>query len=98
MLKWDGFNEAIIGIGERCGQDDIIVYDLQKMIKVFMDANDVDEEEAMDYISFNVLGAWIGEQTPIIVTTGPEGITHEPDGQFELPMDITIEGENDDES
>ena len=63
MLKWDGFNEAIIGIGERCGQDDIIVYDLQKMIKVFMDANDVDEEEAMEYISFNVLGAWYYART-----------------------------------
>ena len=44
MLKWDGFNDAIIGIGERCGQDDVIVYDLQKMIAIFMDTNDVDEE------------------------------------------------------
>jgi len=92
MLKWDGFNEAIIGIGERCGQDDIIVYSLDKMTKVFMDANDVDEEEAMEYISFNVLGAWIGEQTPIIVTTGPEGITDEPDGQFELEIDQPTKG------
>lgn len=87
MLKWDGFNDAIIGIGERCGKDDVIVYDLQKMITIFMDANDVDEEEAMEYISYNVLGAWIGEQTPIIVTTGPEDITHEPDGQFEFDME-----------
>ena len=50
MLKWDGFNEAIIGIGERCGQDEMMVYDLQKMITDFLDVNEDDEEEAMAYI------------------------------------------------
>tara|TARA_R100000935_G_scaffold48141_1_gene72471 strand:+ start:432 stop:650 length:219 start_codon:yes stop_codon:yes gene_type:complete len=66
MLKADGFDEAIIGIGSRCGQPDIIAYDVSKCIKILMDQN-MTEEEAIDYFEFNVVGAWMGEETPIFV-------------------------------
>jgi hypothetical protein len=66
MLKADGFDEAIIGIGSRCGQPDIIVYDVNKCIKILMDQGMTDEE-AMEFFEFNVVGAWVGEETPIFV-------------------------------
>ena len=66
MLKADGFDDAIIGIGSRCGKPDIIVYDVNKCIKILINQN-MTEEEARDYFNFNVVGAWVGEETPIFV-------------------------------
>lgn len=66
MLKADGFDDAIIGIGGRCGKPDIIVYDVNKCIKILINQN-MTEEEARDYFEFNVVGAWVGEETPIFV-------------------------------
>ena len=68
MLKWDGFDNAIIGGGERCTTDSMIVYDYDKMVKVLVTRDDMSYEEAEEYIDFNIVGAWIGDTTPIIVT------------------------------
>jgi len=66
VLKADGFDKAIIGVGYRCGQPDIIVYDAEKCVKILMDQG-MTEEEAIDYFDYNVVGAWVGEETPIFV-------------------------------
>ena len=68
MLKWDGFDNAIIGVGERNNTDSMIVYDYDKMVKVLVTRDDMSYEEAEEYIEFNIVGAWIGDTTPIIVT------------------------------
>ena len=67
MLKWDGFDNAIIGVGERNNTDSMIVYDYDKMVKVLVTRDDMSYEEAEEYIDFNIIGAWIGDTTPIIV-------------------------------
>tara|TARA_R100001443_G_scaffold30212_1_gene43805 strand:- start:274 stop:513 length:240 start_codon:yes stop_codon:yes gene_type:complete len=68
MLKWDGFDNAIIGVGERNNTDSMIVYDYDKMVKVLVTRDDMSYEEAEEYIDYNIVGAWIGDTTPIIVT------------------------------
>jgi hypothetical protein len=68
MLKWDGFDSAIIGVGERNNTDSMIVYDYDKMINVLVTRDRMTHEEAEEYLDFNVIGAWIGDTTPIIVT------------------------------
>ena len=68
MLKWDGFDNAIIGVGERNNTDSMIVYDYNKMVKILVTRDDMSYEEAEEYIDFNIVGAWIGDTTPIIVT------------------------------
>ena len=67
MLKWDGFDSAIIGVGERNNTDSMIVYDYDKMINVLVTRDSMTHEEAEEYLDFNVIGAWIGDMTPIIV-------------------------------
>jgi|TARA_Y100000816_G_scaffold31141_1_gene19927 hypothetical protein len=67
MLKWDGFDSAIIGVGERNNTDSMIVYDYDKMINVLVTRDSMTHEEAEEYLDFNVIGAWIGDTTPIIV-------------------------------
>ena len=67
MLKWDGFDNAIIGVGERNNTDSMIVYDYDKMINILVTRDSMTHEEAEEYLDFNVIGAWIGDTTPIIV-------------------------------
>jgi len=67
MLKWDGFDSAIIGTAERCNMDTVIAYDLTKMVKILVARDDMSVKEAHEYLQFNVIGAYIGEYTPIII-------------------------------
>ena len=65
MKTADGFDDAIIGVGQRCGQEDIVVYDQEKCVDIL--AKDMPREDAIEYFEFNVLGSWVGEDTPIFV-------------------------------
>lgn len=66
MKKWSGCDEAIVGLGHRCGCDTVVVYDYDKLVDVFIQQG-MDEEESIEWIDFNILGAWIGEDTPIVL-------------------------------
>jgi len=66
MKKWTGCDEAIVGLGHRCGCDTVVVYDYDKLVDVFIQQG-MDEEESIEWIDFNILGAWIGEDTPIVL-------------------------------
>jgi hypothetical protein len=66
MLKCDGYDEAIIGVASRFGQQDVIAYDYDKYIEL-LQKDGMTYEEAVEYFDFNVIGAWVGEGTPIFV-------------------------------
>ena len=65
MLKTDGLDEAIIGVGSRCGQKDVLVYDVEKVIEILMTRDGMTYEEAEEFFDFNIGGGWHGEETPI---------------------------------
>ncbi len=65
MLKADGFDAAIVGIGRRCGQPDVIVYDVEKCIEILMQRDKMTREEAEEYLEYNSIGAWVGDETPV---------------------------------
>lgn len=60
----EGFDSAIVGMLSRCGQEDIIVYDYDKVIAVLTERDGMTDEEAIEYAEFNILGAWVGDGTP----------------------------------
>jgi len=62
----DGFDDAIIGIGRRCGQLSIVVYSVDKCIGVLVKQG-LTAEEAVEHFEFNVVGAWVGPNTPMFV-------------------------------
>ena len=66
-LLMDGFDEACIGFSQRINEPVLAVYSYDKMVEVLMTRDGMDDEEAMEFIEFNCVGAWIGERTPIIV-------------------------------
>ena len=78
----DGFEDAVIGICERYGQDPIVAYDREKCIRILVEqiqedlpkSDDPEEDafnaflEAEEYFSYNVIGSWVGENTPVFIT------------------------------
>ena len=67
VLLMDGFDEALIGFAERINTPLIAIYDWNKMVEVLMTRDGMEYEEAVEYISYNCLGAWVGERTPLIM-------------------------------
>jgi hypothetical protein len=57
----DGFDEAIIGTDI----DGKVVYNINKMIEILMEEDDeMTESDAIEYLEFNTLFAYVGEMTP----------------------------------
>ena len=61
-----GFEEAVIGVSERCGDPSLVAYDADKCIQILIDQGMTDEE-AVEYFGYNVVGSYVGERTPIFI-------------------------------
>lgn len=66
-LLMDGFDEALIGFSQRINEPLLAVYSYNTMVDVCVFRDGMSYEEAEEYIEYNCIGAWVGEQTPIIV-------------------------------
>lgn len=66
-LLMDGFEEAFIGFSRRINEPLLAVYSWELMVKLLMERDGMSYDDATEYIDFNCIGAWVGEQTPIIV-------------------------------
>lgn len=60
FLKADGFDQAVLGVEENTMR---LIYSVQKCIDILTE--DMPEEDALEYFSYNVLGSYVGEKTPI---------------------------------
>lgn len=58
---------AIVGLAERLGFGPVVVYDRAKLHSAFMRMG-MDEDEAHEWISFNIEGAYLGKETPLILS------------------------------
>lgn len=67
-LLADGYEEAFIGMVERCGQPSLACYDAEKCLEILMKRDGMTYEEAQSWFEFNTLGAWVGENTPVYLT------------------------------
>jgi hypothetical protein len=70
MLKITGHDDAIIGPaliwgnGERIS---VLVYDAEAIRATLMTRDGMEADEAREYIEFNIEGAYMGPDTPILV-------------------------------
>ena len=72
MKKWDGYDEAILGpatIWLSNTMVGVLVYDAESIRKILMNRDGMSAEEAREFIEFNIEGAYIGEDTPVLVWT-----------------------------
>ena len=61
------FDEAILGVAERIGQEPVVAYDTTKVVEILSRSMSVDE--AYEYFDYNILGAYVGDKTPLFITT-----------------------------
>ncbi len=58
----DGYDNCVIGLDERRM---LLVYSANKILKSLRD--DMDQEGALEFFEYNIKGAYMGPQTPIIM-------------------------------
>jgi hypothetical protein len=69
-LKIDGFEDCFVGTcctwhgNQRVER---LIYSGDKMVDKFMEDDNMDVTEALEYIEFNIEGAYVGPHTPIIL-------------------------------
>lgn len=70
MLKIDGHDNAILGPamiwGAGGNRVEVLVYDAE-VIRENLMRDGMDSDEAREYIEFNIEGAYMGPDTPILV-------------------------------
>jgi hypothetical protein len=69
MIKYDGYDEAIIGpasIWRDSTTVSVLVYDAEKIREILM-RDGMDAEEAREFIEFNIEGGYLGIETPVLV-------------------------------
>jgi len=80
-IFYDGLDEAIIGVCDRINLS-VTAYDREKCIEILandFEINDEDLEEgetienakyqmAIEHFEYNIIGGWIGENTPVFIT------------------------------
>ena len=74
-LKIDGFDGALFGIssvwqraeGGGATRVDTLIYDGDKIVETLVLNSGLSHDEAVEYIDYNIIGAYVGENTPIIV-------------------------------
>ena len=77
-MLFDGLEDALVGTCDRIGQPTLAAYDYDKCIEILAkDMTDSDDDDpytmAVEYFDFNVIGAYIGESTPVFIRL------HEPE-------------------
>jgi hypothetical protein len=68
MLLADGYDSAIIGYAiNPVSQKNVVVYDVEKILKILFERDEMSIEQAEEFFNFNIVGSYVGEQTPIYV-------------------------------
>jgi hypothetical protein len=68
-LKADGFDSAVIGtadIWRDGGKVSVLVYNANAVVEI-LEKDGMSYEEACEYVTYNVEGAYVGEKTPVFV-------------------------------
>ena len=64
-LLADGFDTALVGITS--GMNPVAVYDVNQMMTILVKRDGMSMEDAREHLDYNVLGAYVGEKTPMFI-------------------------------
>jgi len=81
MITWNGFDQAYIGAGYRCGCEPVAIYNYELMCAILVKRDGMTPDDAIEYIEFNMLNAWLGENTPLILINEPFDMIDSTDGK-----------------
>jgi len=69
---YDEFDAAFVGFGWQFNVGPVAIYN-QDLVMDILKTRGMDEEGALEYFSFNIIGAYVGERTPIFLTNVNDG-------------------------
>jgi len=61
------YDEALVGVVERCGLGPVAAYDYLLLVEVTMKLGSGDYEEAVEHVNHNITGSFVGEHTPMVL-------------------------------
>jgi len=67
FLSEPEYDEAIIGVVERAAGAPVIAYDTQKILNIL--ERTMPMEDAQDYFDYNIVGSYMGDKTPVFITS-----------------------------
>jgi hypothetical protein len=71
-LLCNGFDEALIGVAERINLGPVAAYSVEKILDILVQRDGLSYEDAYEHFNFNILGSWVGENTPVFITTSTD--------------------------
>ena len=74
MKRWDGYDECVIGTANIWRDQmtvEVLVYCADAMLEMMKLNDGMSDEEAYEYFLFNIEGAYIGIDTPVLVFSNP---------------------------
>ena len=69
LLVMDHFDDCIIGVVKGIDNEDKICYSYQCIIAKLIRDDEMEEEDAIEYFEYNMMGAYVGENTPCFLFT-----------------------------
>lgn len=67
VLRMPGYDDCIIGIAEGAGKELSVVYDRDKVIQRIMINDGMNVDDAIEHFTINVIGAYMGNHTPVFL-------------------------------
>jgi hypothetical protein len=68
------FDSCIVGVATRCGMNDCVVYQTDKVLNSLVQAG-MTHDDAQEHFDFNIIGAYVGPATPLFMDSiEPEAI------------------------
>lgn len=64
----DGFESCVVGIANRCGASPVAAYDYDKCVDLLVERDGMSVEDAHEFMSYNVVGAYVGDGTPVFIS------------------------------
>lgn len=71
FLEPGSMDSAIVGLGKRCGEAAVVVYDREKLLEALIEEG-MDPDSANDWLCTNIEGASMGPLTPIVLQVFPQ--------------------------
>ena len=72
-LLADGHETALVGYADVPGRGIVAAYDMDKIVASLVDGHGMTHDDALDWLSYNIVGAYCGDKTPIYIRTMSPG-------------------------
>ena len=85
IILADGFEDALLGTVIGACRQPVACYDHRKCVEILVTRDGMTEEDAEEYMEFNVIGAYVGEATPLFLCNMRQRL--DEDMQLVVPVD-----------